>query len=205
MIHDDCFTQFPAWVEEFCSKKDARGLRQPFVCQTRADIVCKRPELMEHLAAAGLKWVLIGFESGSDRILSFIKKGTTVAQNLEAATICRRLGIKIFANYMFGLPTETTEEMRQTAVMIREIAPDIFSPAVFTPAPGSELYDYCVDKDLILISTSEGYRRNANSGAKIKGVDYEVVREMVRLSIKQPWHKHARQILHQVRNRLSRF
>lgn len=107
MVHDDCFTQFPRWVDDFCRLKVERGLQQPFVCQTRADIVCNNRGMMERLAKAGLKWVLIGFESGSDRILSFVKKGVTVEQNIQAADICRELGIKIFANYMFGLPTET--------------------------------------------------------------------------------------------------
>jgi anaerobic magnesium-protoporphyrin IX monomethyl ester cyclase len=78
MIHDDCFTQYYSWVEEFCERKKQRGLGQPFACQSRADIICKRPDLMQKLMDAGLRWVLIGFESGSDRILQFIEKGTTV-------------------------------------------------------------------------------------------------------------------------------
>ncbi len=179
MIHDDCFTQYASWVEEFCEKKKERGLHQPFACQSRADIICRRPDLMEKLAAAGLRWVLIGFESGSDRVLQFIRKGTTAEQNIKAARICKELGLKIFANYMFGLPTETKEEMKQTARMIRTIRPDSYSPSVFTPAPGSDLYSYCIEQGLNLINSSEGYRRSANSGAKIKGVDYNFVERMV--------------------------
>lgn len=201
MIHDDCFTQFPDWVEAFCREKRRRGLDQPFACQTRADIVCRQPQLMERLAEAGLKWVLIGFESGSDRILQLMQKGVTVRENLAAAAVCRRLGIRIFANYMFGVPTETPEEMRQTAEMIRTIAPDICSPAIFTPAPGSELYDYCRDRDLILITSAEGYRRNCDSGEKIRGVDYAAVRQMVRMSLRQPAGRRLRHILHQLQSR----
>lgn len=179
MIHDDCFTQYHSWAEEFSVKKIERGIGQPFACQTRADIVCRKPELVEKLAKAGMRWVLIGFESGSDRILEQLKKGTTVAQNLEAGRICKRLGVKIFANYMFGIPGETCEEMLMTAKMMRTISPAIHSPAVFTPAPGSELYEHCVANDLILISNSEGYRRDALSGPKIKGIDYNLVRKLV--------------------------
>jgi len=182
MIHDDCFTQYYSWVQEFCMKKKKRGLNQPFVCQSRSDIICKRPDLMQMLVDAGLKWVLIGFESGSDRILQFIEKGATVEQNLQAGRICKKLGIKIFANYMFGLPTETEEEMRQTVTMMRTIRPDIYSPAVFTPAPGSDLYTYCLEHDLNLIDSPEGYRRDADSGAKIKGVNYGFVKMMVAAS-----------------------
>jgi len=205
MIHDDCFTQFPGWVEEFCREKRARELNQPFVCQTRSDIVCQRPEMLANLAEAGLKWVLIGFESGSDRVLDFIKKGATVAQNLEAARICRRLGIRVFANYMFGLPTETEEEMRQTVAMIRAIRPDLYAPAVFTPAPGSELYDYCHERDLILINSATGYRRNVGSGAKIRGVDYDLVRRMVKESMRGGLPSRARQVLQVVRNAIGRM
>lgn len=179
MIHDDCFTQYYGWVEEFCEKKKQRGLTQTFVCQTRSDIVCKRPDLIEKLKSVGLLWVLIGFESGSDRVLDFIKKETTVAQNIEAGKICRSLGINIFANLMFGLPTETKAEMEMTVKMVREIKPAIPSPAIFTPTPGSELYDYCMEHDLNLITTSEGYRRNLDSGAKIKGVDYRFVNKCI--------------------------
>lgn len=178
MIHDDCFTQYYSWVEEFCAKKKQRGLMHPFVCQSRADIICSRPDIMKKLVDAGLRWVLIGFESGSDRVLELMKKGTTVEQNIAAGRICKELGIKILANYMFGLPTESKEEMKQTVRMMREIKPDIYSPAVFTPAPGSDLYAYCLENDLILIDSSEGYRRNADSGAKIKGVDYSFVTRM---------------------------
>ncbi|MDA8226871.1 MAG: glycosyltransferase [Desulfitobacterium hafniense] len=186
MIHDDLFTQYYSWVEEFCRKKQERGLTQPFACQTRASIICKRPDLLKKLMDVGLKLVYIGFESGSDRMLQFIKKDTTVRENLEAGRICRELGIRIFANYMFGLPTETEEEMRETTLMIQAIKPYYYSPAVFTPAPGSELYMYCKEHDLILINSSEGYRRDANSGPKIKGVDYAYVAKMVALSKSNP-------------------
>jgi radical SAM superfamily enzyme YgiQ (UPF0313 family) len=179
MIHDDCFTQYYRWVEEFCDKKAAAGLTQPFACQSRADIICKRPDLLKRLRDVGLRCVLIGFESGSDRVLEYLKKGVTVAENLEAARICRDLGIQIFANYMFGLPTETPDEMRATVRMIRQIKPDYHGAAVFTPAPGSALYAHCKEHDLTLIGSATSYRREAFSGAKIKGVDYGLVERLV--------------------------
>jgi radical SAM superfamily enzyme YgiQ (UPF0313 family) len=186
MIHDDCFTQYYSWVEEFCEKKAKRGLTQQFVCQSRADIICNRSDLMKKLVDVGLVWVLIGFESGSDRILEFIKKGSTVEQNIQAGRICKGLGIKIFANYMFGLPTETGEEMELTARMMQKIRPDIFSPSVFTPAPGSDLYTYCIEHGLVLIDSSAGYSRSVQSGEKIKGVDYRLVNRLVLESMHGP-------------------
>ncbi|HCE67768.1 MAG: hypothetical protein A2X82_17975 [Geobacteraceae bacterium GWC2_55_20] len=179
MIHDDCFTQYSEWVEEFCRKKLERGFTQPFACQSRADMICRRPDLLKQLKEAGLSWVLIGFESGSDRVLKFIKKGTTVSQNIEAAGVCKQLGIRIFANYMFGIPTETDEEIRQTVSMMRKIRPDMHSPSIFTPAPGSELYDYCHEHGLMLPDDEMNYSREIKSGAKIRNVNYPLIRRAV--------------------------
>ena len=92
----------------------------------------------------------------------------------------------MFANYMFGLPTETKEEMRQTVKMMQRIKPEMYSPAIFTPAPGSDLYTFCEEHDLNIIDSSAGYRRSHDSGAKIRGVDYLFVQRMVFESVRGP-------------------
>ena len=73
---------------------------------------------------------------------------------------------------MLGLPTETQDEVLETISMLKEIDPDYYSPAFYTPHPGSDLYDYCIENDLSLIVDHDSYRRNPDE-AKIKGVDYE--------------------------------
>lgn len=170
MFHDDCLTEDREWVVEFCQAYQQAGFRQPFFCQSRADIIVKNEDMVALMARAGLKGYLIGFESGSDRVLRFIRKGTKVWQNLKAAEICHRYGIAIWANYMLGLPTETEEEMRATIRMLKEIDPDYYSPAFYTPHPGSDLYDYCQEHDLSLITDHDSYRRNPTE-VKIKGHD----------------------------------
>ncbi len=170
MIHDDTLTEDREWVRKFCLGYRRAGFTQPFFCQTRADHVVRREEMVKLMAQTGLRGFFIGFESGSDRILRFIRKGTTVAQNLEAARICRKYGILIWANYMLGLPTETREEIWQTVRMLKRIDPDYYSPAFYTPYPGNDLYDYCMEHDLSLVTDHNGYARNPTE-PKIKGHD----------------------------------
>ena len=55
---------------------------------------------------------------------------------------------------MLGLPTETQDEIRDTVSMLKEIDPDYYSPAFYTPHPGSDLYDYCMENDLSLITAT---------------------------------------------------
>ena len=172
MVHDDCLTEDPDWVAEFCEAYRANGFTQPFWCQSRADIIVKHEDMVRRMVEVGLRGFFIGFESGSDRVLRFLRKGTKVEHNLAAARVCRKYGIQIWANYMLGIPTETKDEVMDTIRMLREIDPDYYSPAFYTPHPGSDLYEYCQKHDLSLITDHDSYRRNPTE-VKIKGQDYE--------------------------------
>jgi len=182
MIHDDCLTEDRDWVIEFCRQYKAGGFTQPFVAQSRADIICRNRDMVEALFDAGLRLFIIGFESGSDRVLKFLRKGCTRAQNLESARICHELGIKIWANYMLGLPTETNQEVLETLSMLQEIKPYHCSPAFYTPHPGSYLFDMGKEQGIHLITTHESYRRNAYE-PKIKGPDYHFLTEILYKSV----------------------
>jgi radical SAM superfamily enzyme YgiQ (UPF0313 family) len=175
MFHDDCLTEDREWVIAFTEAYMAAGFGMPFFCQSRADIIVRHEDMVAKMARAGLRGYFVGFESGSDRVLQFIRKGTTAAQNLEAARVCRKYGITIWANYMMGLPTETKEEVLETVRLMKDIDPDYYSPAFFTPHPGTDLYDYVVERDLSRITDYDSYRRNPTE-PKIKGQDYEFLR-----------------------------
>ena len=175
MFHDDCLTEDRRWVAEFTRRYREEGFTQPFFCQSRADIIARHPDMVEMMAGAGLRGYFVGFESGNARILNFLRKGTTPERNLEAAKVCREYGLAIWANYMLGIPTETKEEVMDTVNMIREIDPDYHSPAFFTPHPGTDLFDYCIEHDLSLITDYDSYRRNPTE-PKIKGQDYEFLK-----------------------------
>jgi anaerobic magnesium-protoporphyrin IX monomethyl ester cyclase len=170
---DDTFTFRPKWIGEFCDLYERQGFQATIAACSRADIICKNEAMIERLAEVGLDWFVIGLESGSQRVLDLIKKGTTVEQNKEAARICRKYGIKIFGTYMYGLPTETTDEALQTARMIDEIQPEHPSPFWYTPIPGTGLYDYCVENGLLLRECKERtVERTGRFLPALKGVDY---------------------------------
>ncbi len=186
MFHDDCLTEDSEWIMLFCEAYRSAGFTQPFFCQSRADIIVKNEDMVKRMAEVGLRGYLIGLESGSDRVLKFIRKGTKRWQNLEAARICKKYGISIWANYMLGLPTETKEEVLETIHMLKQIDPDYYSPAFYTPHPGSSLCAYCLENDLSLIKSHDSYRRNPDE-AKIKGVDYEWLAWALTESQRRAW------------------
>lgn len=175
MIHDDTFLIQPKWIDEFIEKYPQIGL--PFWASARADGICNNPDIVRRLVAIGWELVSVGFESGSQKILDLMKKGTTVEQNLEAAKIIKSTGAKIYGNYMLGLPWETKEDIQATARMVDEIGAEMPSWAFFTPYPGCELGEYCIKEGLSLLDRNS-YDR-CPSGRKVSHVDYDYLNKVL--------------------------
>ena len=177
---DDTFTFKAKWIEEFCDLYEQANIGVPIVACSRADIICRNPGMIERLAEIGLTWFVIGLESGSQRVLDMIKKGTTVEQNIESARICKANGIKVFGTYMLGLPTETEDEALSTVQMIDKISPEHPSPFYFTPIPGTGIYDLCESMDLILPETkNRTIERTNRFQPTIKGVNYDYLHSLM--------------------------
>ena len=168
MIHDDTFLIQPTWIEEFISKYPKVGL--PFWAAGRADGIVKHQDLVKRLVKVGWDLISVGFESGSQKILDKMNKGTTVEQNLEAAKIIHDCGAKIYANYMIGLPWETKEDMQATAKMADQIKAEMPSWAFFTPYPGNDLGEECIEQGISLLDRNH-YDRCPH-GRKVQGVNY---------------------------------
>jgi radical SAM superfamily enzyme YgiQ (UPF0313 family) len=144
MFHDSTFLLQPKWLDEFIERYPEIGL--PFWASARADGICRHPEYVEKLVKIGWELISVGFESGSQRILDKIKKGTTVKQNLEAARIIKFNGAKIYANYMTALPWETKWDIQATHKMADEINAEMPSWAFFAPYPGCALGEECIKR-----------------------------------------------------------
>jgi len=173
-FYDYTFTQKPEWVEEFCEQYASFG--KSFWIQSRADLIVKHPELIIKLKKVGLKLIGVGFESGSDRVLRFLRKGATGTINREAARIVKSAGVMLSASFMLGVPTETNQEVEETVSLSREIKPHLTSVAFFTPIPGNDLYIYCKKNDLVLNDDPEMWVEFSPEIPKVRGKDYEFLR-----------------------------
>jgi radical SAM superfamily enzyme YgiQ (UPF0313 family) len=182
MIHDDCLLEDPAWVVDFARAYRAEPFGQPFYCQGRADLICRHEDALALLVEAGLRAISVGFESGNDRVLRLLRKGVTVEQNRQAAQICHRLGLRIFGNYMLGLPTETPDEMLDTAHLVRDLGAAFNNVSLYAPSPGSDLYDWCRQQGLLAEDNPRGYYRNRAPG-KVRGVDYRAAQRAVEVAL----------------------
>ena len=93
---------------------------------------------------AGFRQVLIGFESGSSRILENIRKVATRDDNTRCVSIAHKHGLKVKALMSLGHPGESDETIRETLDWLIEVKPSDFDASIITPYPGSPYYDQAV-------------------------------------------------------------
>ncbi len=136
---DDTFTLNKSRVLEFCSKIEQRRIRLTWGCQ--AHVKTADAEMFAAMKRAGLVQLDFGVESGSDRVLTSLKKNSSAVAIKKAFAIARAAGIRTTATFMFGSPGETHEDVEQTMSLAQQIRPNFVSSFFITPYPGTELMD----------------------------------------------------------------
>ena len=138
-IADDIFGLKPGWIERFAALVGERDAAIPFKCLLRADGVTE--PVVRALRAAGCRTAWIGAESGSQRILDAMEKGTRVDQIFSAARRLHEAGIEIGFFLQFGYPGETLEDIDRTLQMVRDCRPDDIGISVSYPLPGTPFFE----------------------------------------------------------------
>ena len=173
---DDLFMVSRKWVDEFVEEYPKVCGETPFCLATRADLICKRRPQLRKLKAIGLDTANVGFESGCQRHLDFLKKGVTVEQNVQAGKILNSLDLSIIANVIFGIPDETPSETMETIKMLRDMDADYPSAAYLTPYPGCELN---MEHGKNLVPTDYAQMDRAVGSPKMKGVNYGPIKAII--------------------------
>lgn len=97
---------------------------------------------------AGFRWILVGFESGSPKILETINKRATREQNTRCVEIAHKYGLKVKALMSIGHPGESLETIEDTSNWIISVKPDDIDVSLIAPFPGTLYYDHAVfDKE----------------------------------------------------------
>ena len=108
--------------------------------------------------SAGFRWILVGFESGSPRILENISKKASRDDNTRCLEIAHKAGLKVKALMSIGHPGESPETIQETQDWLLEVRPDDFDLTIITTYPGTPYYDNAVqhpDKPGIWVYTYE--------------------------------------------------
>jgi radical SAM superfamily enzyme YgiQ (UPF0313 family) len=138
-FYDDTFTFDQKRALEICAEIKKRGFDLPWDCRTRVDRIT--PEVLAKMRDANCLLIHFGVESGNQKMLDAMKKGTTVEQNAKGIKMAKDAGISVAISVVVGYPGETEDMLQQTFDFIRKTAPDYVYVCQAIPYPGTELYD----------------------------------------------------------------
>jgi anaerobic magnesium-protoporphyrin IX monomethyl ester cyclase len=176
---DDIFGFHVDWVTEFAAHLNACGGSIPFTIQTRADLISER--MATALSLAGCTEAWIGAESGSQRVLDAMTKGTQVAELVTARERLGRHGIRVGFFIQLGYLGEELIDLLATRRLIERAAPDDIGVSVSYPLPGTKFYEQV----------------KAQLGAKTHWQDSDDLTMMFRGAYDSDFYRRVRDLLHE--------
>lgn len=153
-IKDDSFTVNRKRTMQFCEMLVKEKIDINWDCTTRVNLI--DDELLDIMQKAGCNTIKVGIETGSERILKEVDKGVTFEQMKKAADMLNKHGIFWSAYFMYGLPTETKEDMLKTLGFMKILNPPYAGLGLYAPMPNTYLWNKGLELGLI------------NSGVDIK-------------------------------------
>lgn len=144
-MSDDIFGLKPGWVQEFNELVSSRQLKFKYKIQSRVDLLLQE-DTLNALAQSGAETIWVGAESGSQKILDAMDKGTNVQQIYDATRRMKQKGIKVGFFLQFGYLGETQNDIDATLKMVLDLMPDEMGISVSYPLPGTKFYEKVKDQ-----------------------------------------------------------
>ncbi len=138
-IEDDNFSLYKPRVVEICKKIISHSLDIKWACSGRVDGF--DDDILRIMKKAGCENIYVGLESGVPRIQKLINKNIDNEKIIKGINRIRNSGIRAVGSFIIGIPSETREEMMQTASYARSLPLDGVSFFTFTPYPNTGLRD----------------------------------------------------------------
>ena len=135
---DSSFSVDQDRVLRICGEIEERGLDVCWSCMADAKL---REDTLEAMKKAGCVAIKFGVESASPEILRNINKHVNLDDVRRVVKLCKGMGIETHATYMFGLPGETKETMRETMKFAFSLGTDTAQFSVAIPYPGTKFHD----------------------------------------------------------------
>ena len=175
---DDIFGLRPGWVVEFAREVEVRDAAVPFMIQSRVDLMTEKT--VEALARAGCVEVWMGAESGSQKVLDAMEKGSRVNQVGPAIARLKAAGIRACLFLQLGYPGETFDDILATVQMVRDTLPDNVGISVSYPLPRTKFHAMVRE----------------HLGTKANWTDSSDLAMMFQGTYQSPFYRHLHKLIH---------
>lgn len=148
---DDTFTANKMRVHEIAQGLKPLGITWSTTSRASTDV-----DTLKVMKEAGLRLLVVGYETGSQKILNNVKKGVSIEQAREFTKNCKKLGIQIHGAFILGLPEESRETIEESIRFACELDPDTIQVSLASPYPGTRFYELCQEKGYFVKETTSG-------------------------------------------------
>ncbi|HVR38920.1 MAG TPA: radical SAM protein [Thermoanaerobaculia bacterium] len=140
-ITDDIFWMNVKRGEEMARQIKAAGIKKFFTVQTRTDIICKFPHLIEMWKDCGKLAIFLGLESVTDEGLKAVNKKNSADNNVKAINLLKEMGVGFTPNFIVD-PAWDREDFKRLRDWIEEMGAYNAGFSILTPLPGTDLWDH---------------------------------------------------------------
>lgn len=159
---DEMFVLNRAHVHGVCDELIERGLGQHMNIWAYARVDTVKDEFLEKLRKAGFRWLALGIESASKHVRDGVDKGRFQSEEiLKTVRKIQAAGINVLGNFIFGLPDDTEDSMRDTLLLALEARCQFVNFYSGMAYPGSKLYTDTVARGGRLPAAWSGYSQHA--------------------------------------------
>ncbi len=139
-INDDNFLFSKERVLEFCKQLRNKNYNLAWICSNGVRLDRLDEELLKNMKDSGCYALGLGLESGSERILKYMKKNLNIKEVDKQIKLIKKHGIRTIGFFIIGFPTETIEDIKKTINFSKKLALDKVQFNYFFPIPGTEIY-----------------------------------------------------------------
>lgn len=138
-FEDDTFTVDKERAIVICEEILKVGLKINFSVNARVDT--GDIELFKMMKKAGCRELLVGFESGSQRMLNGMNKHVDLEKYYEFMALTRKVGLEVHGCFVIGLPGEQEESAKETIKLALSLGLNTVQFSGAVPFPGTAFYD----------------------------------------------------------------
>jgi radical SAM superfamily enzyme YgiQ (UPF0313 family) len=156
---DELFVFNENHVIDICKKLQDRNYNLNIWAYVRIDTWNKK--ILEHMYAAGIRWLAPGIESGNDRVRRNIHKAFGEDAIEDSITMFKKWGFYVIGNFLLGLPDDSFETMQQTVDFAKKLNCEFINLYCAMAYPGSKLYEKAIRENIDLPDSWSAYSQHS--------------------------------------------
>ena len=178
LFYDDTFTVYKKNVEKLCDMILENNVDISWTCFARVDFI--DPDMLSKMKTAGCHQIMYGVENVDETVLKNINKKINIPQVVNVVRWTKKAGIECRLSFMVGNPGDNEQIIRKNIKFVNKINPDLLVVNITTPFPGTAMFKWAKERNLILTYDWDDYTL-AKPVMRLENLSAEQIKDLYKL------------------------